>query len=260
MIWQSARSGPVALAFTDRLGGVSDGPWASLNLGTSNGDDPELVADNLRRLADELGLDRLVRMTQVHGAEVVWAEDVPVDDIPVSDALLTERPGVGVLVRVADCTPVVLAAPTESLAGVVHCGREGLVRGVVGAAVTALRARGATGVQAWIGPRACGRCYELPDEMADAVAAVVPEARSTTSWGTAAIDIGAGVIAQLTAMDVDVTDLGAQECTIEHDRWFSYRRQGQDSGRFGAVAVIASHPARPFLPHAPSAPSRGPRS
>jgi copper oxidase (laccase) domain-containing protein len=74
--------------------------------------------------------------------------------------------------------------------------------------------------------------------MADAVAAVVPEARSTTSWGTPAIDVGAGVVAQLQADGVRVTDLGAQECTIEHDEWYSYRRQGQDSGRFGAIAVI----------------------
>ncbi|MET0930459.1 MAG: polyphenol oxidase family protein [Aeromicrobium sp.] len=239
MIWHTARSGPVAIAFTDRLGGSSDGPWGSLNLGTSNGDDPARVAENLRLLGDELGVDRLVRMTQVHGSDVVWSDEVAVGDIPVADALLTDRPGVAVLVRVADCTPVVLAAPDESLAGVVHCGREGLVKGVVASAVTALRARGATTIQSWIGPRACGQCYELPDEMADAVAAVVPEARSTTSWGTAAIDVGAGVVAQLAALDVVVTDLGAQECTIEHDRWFSYRRQGQDSGRFGAVAVIA---------------------
>jgi YfiH family protein len=239
VIWTSGRSGPVSYAFTDRVGGISEGPWGSLNLGTSNGDDPARVAGNLELLGDEIGVERLVRMTQVHGADVVWAGDVAPEEIPVADALLTDRPGVGVLVRVADCTPVVLAAPGESLAGVVHCGREGLVKGVVVAAVRRLRDRGATSIAAWIGPRACGRCYELPDDLADAVAAVVPESRSTTSWGTAAIDVGAGVVAQLEALGVDVTDLGADECTIEHDRWFSYRRQGQDAGRFGAVAVIA---------------------
>ena len=238
MIWQSGRTGPVSFAFTDRLGGASDGPWESLNLGTSNGDDPVRVAGNIDRLAGAVGVDRLVRMTQVHGREVAWAGDVADGEVPVADALLTDRPGVGVLVRVADCTPIVLAAPDESLAGVVHAGREGLVKGVVVAAVEALRERGATSVRAYVGPRACGRCYELPADMADAVAAVVPEARSTTSWGTSAIDVGAGVLAQLAALDVEATDLGADECTIEDDRWFSYRRQGQDSGRFGAVAVL----------------------
>lgn len=230
--------GRVELAFTDRDGGVSDGPWASLNLGTSNGDDPDLVERNLGLLAEELELDRLVRMTQVHQADVAWTRDLAEGEIPVVDALLTDEPGVGVLVRVADCTPIVLVGLDEPVAGVVHCGREGLVKGVVLAAVASIREHGTESLEAWVGPRACGRCYELPEEMADAVAAVVPQARSTTSWGTPAIDVGAGVVAQLHELGIPVTDLGAHECTIEDERFFSYRRQGQDAGRFGAVAVI----------------------
>ncbi len=236
MIWYEGSHGRVSFAFTDRDGGVSEGPWGSLNLGTSNGDDPARVADNLDLVGGAVRADRLVRMTQAHGNDVVWADAVADGDVPVADALLTDLPGVAVLVRVADCTPVVLA--DEHVAAVVHCGREGLVKGVVPAAVRAMRDRGATHVRAWIGPRACGRCYELPADMADAVGAVVPQARATTSWGTPSVDVGAGVLAQLAADDVDATDLGADECTIEHDRWFSYRRQGQDSGRFGAVAVV----------------------
>ncbi|MEV7396106.1 polyphenol oxidase family protein [Aeromicrobium sp. NPDC092404] len=231
--------GRVELAFTDRSGGASDGPWASLNLGTSNGDDPATVSRNLATVTAELGLDRLVRMTQVHGADVAWTHDLGDGEIPVADALFTDEPGVGVLVRVADCTPVVLVGHDHPVAGVVHCGREGLVKGVVPAAVAALRGRGVESIAARVGPRACGRCYELPQEMADAVAEVVPEARSTTSWGTPAIDVGAGVVAQLRELGVDdVTDLGEHDCTIEDERFFSYRRQGQDSGRFGAVAMI----------------------
>ena len=240
MFWHTGEteSGRVAFGFTGRVGGMSEGPWESLNLGTSNGDDPVKVQRNLELVANGLGVDRLVRMTQVHGADVAWTDEVADGDIPVADALLTDQPGVGVLVRVADCTPIVLTAADEPLAGVVHCGREGVVRGVVPAAVAAMRDRGASLIEAWVGPRACGRCYELPRAMADAVAKVVPEARSTTSWGTPAVDVGAGVVAQLLAADVRVTDLGADTCTIESDEWFSYRRQGQDSGRFGAIAVI----------------------
>lgn len=238
VFWHSGSSGRVAFAFTDRQGGSSEGPWGSLNLGTSNGDDPIRVDDNLARLAEAAGVDRLARMTQVHGASVAWVEDVEVGAVPTADVLLSATPGVGVLVRVADCTPVVIAAPDESLVAVVHCGREGLLAGVVAAAVAELRGRAATALEAWVGPRACGRCYELPQDMADAVAAVVPEARSTTRWGTPAVDVGAGVLAQLAALDVRATDLAADECTIEDEQWFSYRRQGQDSGRFGAVAVI----------------------
>lgn len=238
MFFHRETVGRVEFAFSDRDGGLSSGPWASLNLGTSNGDDPNLVQGNLEILGEHLGVDRLVRMTQVHGAGVTWTDAVAAGEIPVVDALLTDQVGVGVLVRVADCTPVVLAGLDEPVAGVVHCGREGLVQGVVLAAIGAIRDRGAESVEAWVGPRACGRCYEVPEEMADAVAAAVPEARSTTSWGTPALDIGAGVVAQLHELGVKVNDIGDQVCTIEDERFYSYRRQGQDSGRFGAVAVI----------------------
>ncbi|MCW2770395.1 MAG: hypothetical protein JWR27_1828 [Aeromicrobium sp.] len=238
MFWHRRTVGRVELAFTDRDGGSSEGPWSSLNLGTSNGDVDDLVRRNLELVSEELDVDRLVRMTQVHGAEVAWTDEVAAGEIPVADVLLTDEPGVGVLVRVADCTPIVIVGLDEPVAGVVHCGREGLVKGVVMAAVGSLRERGAEALEAYVGPRACGRCYELPEEMADAVGAVVPEARSTTSWGTPAIDVGAGVMAQLRELGIPATDLGAHECTIEDERFYSYRRQGQDSGRFGAVAVI----------------------
>ncbi len=238
MIFHRETVGRVEFAFSDRAGGLSDGPWASLNLGTSNGDDPNLVQGNLELLGEHLGVDRLVRMTQVHRADVTWTDAVAPGEIPVVDALLTDQVGIGVLVRVADCTPIVLASLDPPLAGVVHCGREGLVLGVISAAVSALRDRGAGALEAWVGPRACGRCYEVPQDMADAVAAVALDARSTTSWGTPALDIGAGVVSQLRELDVRVTDIGVGACTIEDERFFSYRRQGQDSGRFGAVAVI----------------------
>jgi copper oxidase (laccase) domain-containing protein len=101
-----------------------------------------------------------------------------------------------------------------------------------------MRARGAGRVDAWLGPRACGNCYELPADMAADVAAAVPAARSTTSWGTPAADIGAGVVAQLEAAGVEVHDIGAEACTIEDERFFSHRRQGHQAGRFGALAVL----------------------
>ena len=238
MFFHRETVGRVEFAFSDRDGGLSAGAWASLNLGTSNGDDPNLVQGNLELLAEHLGVDRLVRMTQAHGPDVVWTDAVAAGEIPVVDALLTDEVGVGVLVRVADCTPVVLIGLDEPVAGVIHCGREGLVKGIVPAAIGAIRGRGAESLEAWIGPRACGRCYEVPEEMADVVAAAVPEARSTTAWGTPALDIGAGVFTQLNDLGVQVNDIGDHVCTIEDERLYSYRRQGQASGRFGAVAVI----------------------
>lgn len=216
MFWHRETAGPVEFAFT------------------TEDVRSDVVLD---RVADALGLDRPAQMTQVHGADVAWAADAA-DAPPVADALLTGAGGPAVLVRVADCVPIVLAARAEPLAGVVHCGREGLLAGVVTAAVDALRERGASELRAWVGPRACGGCYELPADLADRVGAAVPGSRSTTTWGTPSVDLGAGVVGQLESWGVAVTDLGRGACTIEDEAFFSYRRQGQASGRFGAIAVV----------------------
>lgn len=234
--------GPIEVVFTDRHGGVSAGPWESLNLGTSNGDDPELVARNHAALAAGVGLDssRVVRMSQVHGNRVSVVSARP-GAIPVADGLVTGTPELGLLVRVADCVPVVLADPEAGIVGVAHAGRPGLTAGIVAATVAELRSAGAREVVAWLGPRVCGRCYEVPDQMRSEVADVAAAAWSTTSWGTPALDIGAGVASQLRELDVDVIDLMAADstwCTRENTDLFSYRRQGQQSGRLGGLVWI----------------------
>ena len=212
--------GPIELAFTDR----------SIDLSTA------AVDHTLADVARAAGVDSVATMHQVHGNDVAWVDVAGTQ--PAADALLTDVVGLGLLVRVADCVPVVLAVPDEQLVGVVHSGRQGLMSGVVPAAIDAVREHGATRVEAWVGPRVCGRCYELPADLAEDVAAAVPESRSTTSWGTPAADIGAGVVAQLAARDVIVHDVGADLCTVEDERFFSYRREGDGSGRFAAFAVL----------------------
>ena len=252
MFFSRGSLGTVEFAFTHRAGGRSDGNFASMNLGTSTAsslsvdfsDDPSVVEQNRSILAAAFGVSRIVAMTQVHGADVVFV-DANTIRTPVADAMITDQVDLALLVRVADCTPVVLADPQARLIGVVHAGREGLVKGVITATVREMRQRGATRIQAWVGPRACGLCYEVPQEMADEVAAVVPEARSTTSWGTPALDVGRGVIAQLKAEAVHVADIGEGVCTIEDEAFFSYRRQGKASGRQGAIVVLRPAGDRP---------------
>lgn len=238
--------GPIEVAFTDRHGGVSEGPWESLNLGTSNGDDPERVARNHEIVATGLGLkpDQMVRMSQKHGDAVATVSSRPVD-IPVADGLVTTTPDLGLLVRVADCVPVVLADVDAGVIGVAHAGRPGLTAGIVATTVAGLRAAGSGSVVAWLGPRVCGLCYEVPAQMRDDVAAAVPDAWATTSWDTPAIDVGAGVASQLRDLDVDVVDLmdaddSSRWCTRENSDLFSYRRQGQRSGRLGGLVRIRS--------------------
>ncbi len=241
MFWHRESFGRVEIVFTDRFGGHSEGPYASLNLGTSSGDDPAVVVRNHATVADALAVDGLHVMSQVHSADVVVADGIRAEGsgaLPVCDALVTDQVGVPLLARAADCVPVLLADADAGLVGAAHSGRVGLVAGIIPAVVGSLRDRGATSLRAWVGPRAGGCCYEVPEQMADDVERAVPGTRSTTTWGTPSVDVGAGVVKQLADLGVEVTDVGADTCTIEDERFFSYRRQGTTSGRFGGIVVL----------------------
>ncbi|WP_405921288.1 peptidoglycan editing factor PgeF [Streptomyces sp. NBC_00122] len=221
--------GGAHFAFTDRWGGVSAVPYEELNLGGAVGDDPAAVLANRARAARSLGLepDLVVWMNQVHGRDVAVV-DGPWDAqarIPSVDAVVTARRGLALAVLTADCTPVLLADPVAGVAGAAHAGRPGLVAGVVPAAVEAMVALGAEPgrIVARTGPAVCGRCYEVPAEMRDAVSEVVPAARAETSWGTPAVDVVAGVHAQLAEAGV-TGSLRSTVCTLESRDHFSYRR------------------------------------
>ena len=232
---------PAAGFFTGRSGGASAAPYDALNLGSHVGDRPEAVADNRARLAAAAGLPEaaLVVMQQVHGADVAVVDRPVPDGVPAVDALVTATPGLGLVVLAADCLPVLLADPAAGVVAVAHAGRQGLVAGVLQAVVGAMADLGARPgrTSAVIGPAACGRCYEVPLELADAVAAVVPASRSTTRTGTPAVDLVAGARAVLQDAGVGaVSELGG--CTIEQpDRWFSYRRSGVTGRHAGLVRL-----------------------
>jgi polyphenol oxidase len=231
--------GRAAVAITDRHDGVSAPPFDSLNLGTSAGDEVAYVERNLALVADSFGADpaRMVLMSQVHGADVsVVREASGPTSRPRADALVTDVPGLTLVVRVADCVPVLLADAEAGLVGCAHAGRQGVLAGVVPSAVKALRELGSGSLTAWVGPHVCGACYEVPADLQEEVAGVVPETRSTTSWGTPALDLGAGVRAQLSAAGCDVVD--AARCTRESEDLFSYRRDGKVSGRFAGLVRI----------------------
>jgi YfiH family protein len=172
----------------------------------------------------------------VHGADVAVVGDASAAELPQVDALVTRTPGVALVVRAADCVPVLLADVARGIVGAAHAGRPGLVAGVVPAALAAMRDLGAEAISAWVGPHVCGACYEVPEQMRADVAAVVPEAYAETSWGTASVDVGAGVLAQLRAAGVEVVD--ASRCTREDEDLYSYRRQGVESGRLAGVVWV----------------------
>ena len=216
----------VEVAFTD----------VSLSLGDAAPED--VRSSSLGAFAEVSGTSPAV-MDQVHGADVVHLDlPVPWAERPACDALITSRPGLSLLARAADCVPVLLADPVAGWVAAAHAGRPGLAAGVVPATIAAMRAKGAEPSVAWIGPHVCGACYEVPAEMQDEVAATAPEARSTTSWGTPALDLGAGVRAQLAAAGIDdVRSVGA--CTREDPSWPSYRRDGDAATRFAGAIWVA---------------------
>ncbi len=196
-------------------------------------------AGSLAAVVEATGVP-FARLVQVHGDVVHVVDSPPVgptDEVPVADALVTTRRGVGLMVRVADCVPVLLADPVAGVVGAVHAGRLGVTLDVVSRAVEQMRSLGAEQVRAWIGPYVCGRCYEVPESMRSEVAAAVPATMSETSWGTPALDLGAGVEAQLGAAGVPVVSVG--RCTLEDERLHSYRRDGSNAGRFAGLVWIA---------------------
>ena len=242
MIGQHESVSGAHFAFTDRWGGVSAAPYEELNLGGAVGDTPESVRANREFAATSLGLDpaRVVWMNQVHGAEVAvvdepWGSGNPVPEV---DALVTARRGLALAILTADCVPVLLADPVAGVAAAAHAGRPGMVKGVVPAAVRAMIELGAAPerIVARTGPAVCGRCYEVPEEMRAEVAAVEPTAYAETSWGTPAVDVSAGVHAQLDRLGV-CDRAHSPVCTLESGDHFSYRRD-RTTGRLAGYVWL----------------------
>jgi polyphenol oxidase len=230
----------VHMTITDRFGGASSAPYDSRNLGGAVGDDPATVRHNRDKTAAELGLDpaRVVYMRQVHSADVAYVTEPFGAEPPALDAVVTGEPGLGLCVLVADCVPVLVADPRAGLVGAAHSGRAGTALGVVPALVRAMAGRGADPARmtALVGPSACGRCYEVSAELRDDVAASLPETWSTTRRGTPALDVRAGVAAQLAAEGVaDVRH--DDRCTIESPELYSYRRD-RTTGRFAGYVWL----------------------
>ncbi len=232
VFWWRERQDRHEWAFTDRVGGVSEGTYAGLDLAAHVGDDPGVVAENRRLVAAAFDVDAVVFLDQVHGREVVVV-DATTAVPPTADAVLTTTPGLALAAMVADCTPVLLASEGGAV-GAVHAGRPGLAAGVVDAAVSALRDLGGGRVRAVVGPSVCGRCYEVPLEMREEVAAVAPASRAVSWTGTPALDIASGVVEQLRALDVEVE--WVRGCTREEPDLYSHRRE-QPTGRFAGLVV-----------------------
>ena len=192
------------------------------------------------RVSGALGVPVAI-VAQVHGASVVRL-DAPAAGAGLidltdhrADALVTTVRGVAIAVRVADCVPICVAAEDGAAVAAIHAGREGLLAGVIEAAVVQVRRVSGARLRAWIGPHVCGACYEVPDAMAlDAAARLgVPAPRTTR--GTLGIDLGGAARRQLEASGVAVTGVGG--CTLTDPRLHSHR--GGSPGRMAGIAWLA---------------------
>ena len=212
--------------FTDRRKGSSLGAYKSLNFGFHVGDDPAAVIANRALLADTQF------MNQVHGNELVVIDHV-LDQEPTCDALITTTKGISLAVMVADCIPLLLIS--QEVVAAVHVGRAGLVNKVAIKALHHMRTLGAIEVHAILGPSICGRCYEVPFDMQQDVIADNPRAFSTTLNGTPALNLAAGLIADLTAEGVSYE--ASPICTKEDPLYYSHRRDNP-TGRFAGVVSL----------------------
>jgi polyphenol oxidase len=205
--------------FTTCRGGVSDGPFASLNLGLLTDDDPERVRENRARV-ERISGGRLAQARQVHGTDVIEADP---DTMVEADGQVTAQRGVAAVALTADCLPIALVAP-EGVA-MLHAGWRGLAGGVIANGVEALRRIGAGRIEAAIGPGAgpCG--YEVGDEV-----------RAAFGTNGRTVDLKAIARDRLTEAGVDeVHDCGL--CTIhDPERFFSHRRDRGVTGRQAGVA------------------------
>jgi polyphenol oxidase len=239
----------VQVAFTGRRGGVSRPPYDALNMGTGSGDREDAVVRNRQLVADACGFtpDRMTWMRQVHGADIGHVPDPgrpgagqrAVTDPPPRDASFTSVLGLALGVLSADCPAVLLADAEAGIIAAAHSGRSGTALGVVPALVRAMTGAGAdpARTRAVIGPAICGGCYEVPEQMRDAVAAAVPGSGCLTRAGTAGLDLRAGIAGQLTAAGVRQVRID-DRCTAEDRDLYSYRRDGR-TGRFAGLIWLA---------------------
>lgn len=230
--------------FTTRHGGVSAAPFDTFNLGRRFGDVDGDIAENRRRLQLRMGATSLHLVNQVHGAEVlrVRAGDDPSQaPRPEADALVTDAPGEGLAVFVADCVPILLADPRTGACAAVHAGWRGVLAQVVPAALREMLASGTEAGEVFValGPCISGCCFEVGPEVVAAFDAKLPAARaagaiSDRPAGKAYIDLRMALRAQLAAVGVVPDRIDADRTCTRCDparRFFSYRRDAQRTGQ-----------------------------
>lgn len=233
--------------FTTRHGGVSKPPFDTNNLAFHVGDDASDVLNNQHLLARKLGydLDRLVHMRQIHSDRIVIV-DPSADNFehpPECDALITDKPGVPLMVMTADCTPVLLFDHVRNVIAVVHAGRAGALKGIVPKTVKKMQQVfhcRPEDVLAVLGPSIHSCCYEVGETIAKEV--------DDAGFGYAVVEredrfyleVNAIIKRQLEKIGIREDNLDDLDIcnACEHEAFFSYRADRQKTGRIAAVIML----------------------
>ena len=225
--------------FFTRRGGVSSGPYTSLNCSLSSRDARAAVLENRARVAVSLAIEpgRLLGLTQVHGSRVITAtQPWGAGQGESADAMVTAEPGLGLGIITADCAPVLFAASGGAIVGAAHAGWRGAVAGVLEATVAAMVALGGTagGMVAAIGPCIAQVSYEVGADLRDAVlghsiadAAWFAAGRRQDRWQ---FDLPGYCAARLRGAGVGHVIVTGIDTLAAEDRFFSHRRRTLANG------------------------------
>lgn len=248
-------AGGAAHGFSTRLGGVSEGMWESLNLGVSRGDDPDHVRENYRRFFAAIGADgkRIATTNQVHGGMVrcVTTADVKADpyDRPgyEADGLMTDLPGVALVVYSADCIPILFYDPVRRVIAAVHAGWRGTAAGIASTAVERMvdvYGCRSEDILAAIGPGIGPDCFEthedVPNAMTAALSTAVLHHIKIKENGKFAVDLK-----NINAMRLEQAGLDLDHIAVSHmctscnpDKFWSHRKLGTSRGSMAAAIQL----------------------
>jgi YfiH family protein len=258
--WQdsAARKWNIRHGFFTANGGVSTGFYQSLNCGFGSNDDPALIAENRRRVANSLGFqpDQMFGLRQTHSARVVTIDptsDASIDARADADALITNNSGYALAILTADCVPVLFAAPEMGVIGAAHAGWRGAVDGVLEATIAMMAKQGITPdqIEAVIGPAIQQANYQVGDDLRHAVLAAHDDAEvffdpDQDMDRKYRFDLPGFVQSRLRKAGLDkVTDLGI-DTYGESSGLFSHRHATHaalpDSGRQISVIGLVQNP------------------
>jgi YfiH family protein len=244
-----SKLGPgVKNAIFTRRGGVSPEPWETLNMGSSVGDDQKRVNENKRLALESLELEpfSVYDVYQVHGVEVVIAESPRPPELPHlrADAILTDKIGVTLMMRFADCLPIMLSDPVRRVVGIIHAGWKGTLHGVTRVTVKTMKNRFGSNpadIHAAIGPSIGPDHYEVGPDVVDLIRKSFGyTASSLLSFRKerAKFDMWTANVRLLEEVGVHQVEVSGLCTACGTEDWYSHRAEKGRTGRFGAIIAL----------------------